>query len=47
MADFDTANVTGFNVLPLLMQVASDVPVFFEHTLRKVREKAGRKTPWS
>ena len=47
MADFDTANVTGFNVLPLLMQVAPDVPVYFEHTLRKAREKAGRKTPWS
>ncbi len=47
MADFDADNVTGFNVLPLLMQVAPDVPVFFVHTARQARENPGRGAPWS
>jgi hypothetical protein len=38
MSDFHTDKVTGFNVLPLLMQVAPDVPVFMEHTMRKTKD---------
>ena len=35
MADFVAGSVAGIHVLPLLMQVAPDVPVFFEHTFTK------------
>jgi hypothetical protein len=37
MSDFVADKVTAFNVLPLLMQVAPDVPVLFEHTLRRAK----------
>jgi hypothetical protein len=42
MSDFMADKVTGFNVLPLLMQVLPDVPVFMEHTMRK-----SKNHPWS
>lgn len=33
-----TGNVSGVNILPLLMQVKPDVPVLFEHTAEKAKQ---------
>jgi len=42
MSDFEAGSVSGVHLLPLLMQVAPDVPVLFEHTLRKAKD-----IPWA